>query len=162
MLWELFFQVGLKVHILTPKNRVTSEHQGYGFVGSLSESADSAIKIMNTIKLYWKPIQVKEAPAHSNNQGAGANIFIENPGPEINEKMLYDTFRASWDVLQTLKIMTNPDTVTPDALSPLISLHLTLQLTPLRLSIGGTCVTAFIAVPYAVKKDSGGEHRASS
>lgn len=44
-----------------PKDRVTQSHQGYGFVEFLGEDdADYAIKIMNMIKLYGKPIRVNK------------------------------------------------------------------------------------------------------
>lgn len=44
-----------------PKDRVTQMHQGYGFVEFMSEEdADYAIKIMNMIKLYGKPIRVNK------------------------------------------------------------------------------------------------------
>lgn len=116
---------------------------------------------MNMIKLYWKPIQVKKAPAHSKNQGVGANIFIENLGPEINEKMLYDSFRASWVILQTLKIMTGLDTgnsrcsvsthfVPPDASAA----------SPEAVN-GWRLCNCPIAVSYALK-NSEGEHHVSS
>ena len=40
-----------------PKDRVTMQHQGYGFVEFLSEDdADYSIKIMNMIKLFGKPV----------------------------------------------------------------------------------------------------------
>ena len=44
-----------------PKDRVTQSHQGYGFIEFMSEEdADYAIKIMNMIKLYGKPIRVNK------------------------------------------------------------------------------------------------------
>lgn len=44
-----------------PKDRVTQSHQGYGFVEFMGEDdADYAIKIMNMIKLYGKPIRVNK------------------------------------------------------------------------------------------------------
>ena len=44
-----------------PKDRVTQAHQGYGFIEFMSEEdADYAIKIMNMIKLYGKPIRVNK------------------------------------------------------------------------------------------------------
>ena len=44
-----------------PKDRVTMNHQGYGFVEFLGEEdADYAIKVMNMIKLYGKPIRVNK------------------------------------------------------------------------------------------------------
>lgn len=44
-----------------PKDRVTQMHQGYGFVEFMGEDdADYAVKIMNMIKLYGKPIRVNK------------------------------------------------------------------------------------------------------
>lgn len=44
-----------------PKDRVTQSHQGYGFIEFMSEEdADYAIKIMNMIKLFGKPIRVNK------------------------------------------------------------------------------------------------------
>ena len=44
-----------------PKDRITTSHQGYGFVEFMGEEdADYAIKIMNMIKLYGKPIRVNK------------------------------------------------------------------------------------------------------
>lgn len=80
-------------------------HQGYGFVEFLSEEdADYGIKIMNMIKLYGKPIRVNKASAHQKNLDVGANIFIGNLDPEVDEKLLYDTFSAFGVILQTPKV----------------------------------------------------------
>ena len=50
-----------------PKDRVTQLHQGYGFVEFMSEEdADYAIKVMNMIKLYGKPIRVNKVREGSN------------------------------------------------------------------------------------------------
>lgn len=88
-----------------PKDRVTMMHQGYGFVEFMGEEdADYAIKIMNMIKLYGKPIRVNKASAHQKNLDVGANIFIGNLDPEVDEKLLYDTFSAFGVILQTPKV----------------------------------------------------------
>lgn len=61
ILWELFVQAGPVVNVHMPKDRITQNHQGYGFVEFMSEEdADYAIKIMNMIKLYGKPIRVNK------------------------------------------------------------------------------------------------------
>uniref|UniRef100_A0A663DVI1 Splicing factor 3b subunit 4 n=1 Tax=Aquila chrysaetos chrysaetos TaxID=223781 RepID=A0A663DVI1_AQUCH len=115
-MWELFLQAGPVVNTHMPKDRVTGHSvwglvAGYGFVEFLSEEdADYAIKIMNMIKLYGKPIRVNKASAHNKNLDVGANIFIGNLDPEIDEKLLYDTFSAFGVILQTPKIMRDPDT----------------------------------------------------
>jgi len=51
----------LPVNVHMPKDRVTQTHQGYGFVEFMGEEdADYAIKIMNMIKMYGKPIRVNK------------------------------------------------------------------------------------------------------
>uniref|UniRef100_R7W180 Splicing factor 3B subunit 4 n=1 Tax=Aegilops tauschii TaxID=37682 RepID=R7W180_AEGTA len=61
LLWELFVQAGPVVNVYVPKDRVTNLHQGYGFVEFRSEEdADYAIKILNMLKLYGKPIRVNK------------------------------------------------------------------------------------------------------
>ena len=49
------------VNVHMPKDRITQAHQGYGFIEFMGEDdADYAIKIMNMIKLYGKPIRVNK------------------------------------------------------------------------------------------------------
>uniref|UniRef100_A0A8C5TIX9 Splicing factor 3b subunit 4 n=1 Tax=Malurus cyaneus samueli TaxID=2593467 RepID=A0A8C5TIX9_9PASS len=92
LLYDTFSAFG--VILQTPKI-MRDPDTGYGFVEFLSEEdADYAIKIMNMIKLYGKPIRVNKASAHNKNLDVGANIFIGNLDPEIDEKLLYDTFSA--------------------------------------------------------------------
>jgi len=51
----------LAVNVHMPKDRITQAHQGYGFVEFMGEEdADYAIKIMNMIKLFGKPIRVNK------------------------------------------------------------------------------------------------------
>lgn len=80
MLWELFLQAGPvgewiwdtlllvvlckdipAVNVHMPRDRITQQHQSYGFVEFMGEDdADYAIKIMNMIKIYGKPIRVNK------------------------------------------------------------------------------------------------------
>ena len=62
------------------------------------------------IKLYGKPIRVNKASAHQKNLDVGANIFIGNLDPEVDEKLLYDTFSAFGVILTTPKIQRDPET----------------------------------------------------
>lgn len=49
------------VNVHMPKDRITQAHQGYGFVEFIGEEdADYAIKVMNMIKLFGKPIRVNK------------------------------------------------------------------------------------------------------
>jgi splicing factor 3B subunit 4 len=53
----LLFFLLVNVHI--PKDKLSGQHQGYGFVEFRSEEdADYAVKIMNMIRLFGKPIRV--------------------------------------------------------------------------------------------------------
>jgi len=61
LLWELFLQAGPVVNVHIPKDKLTQQHMGYGFVEfNLEEDADYAMKIMNMIKLFGKPIKVNK------------------------------------------------------------------------------------------------------
>ena len=56
-----FWNAFLIVNVHMPKDRITQLHQGYGFVEFLGEEdADYAIKVMNMIKVYGKPIRVNK------------------------------------------------------------------------------------------------------
>lgn len=56
------------------------------------------------LQLFGKPIRVNKASAHQKNLDVGANIFIGNLDPEVDEKLLYDTFSAFGVILQTPKV----------------------------------------------------------
>ena len=100
-------QAGPVVNVHLPKDRVTQTHQGYGFVEFGSEDdADYAVKIMNQIRLWGKPIRVNKASADrrggaggpegaaglGGSAGVGAELFIGNLDSMVEEKMLFETF----------------------------------------------------------------------
>ncbi|KAL6521510.1 Splicing factor 3B subunit 4 [Orobanche gracilis] len=111
ILWELFVQAGPVVNVYVPKDRVTNAHQGYGFVEFRSEEdADYAIKILNMLKLYGKAIRVNKASQDKKSVDVGANLFIGNLDPDVDEKTLYDTFSAFGVIVTNPKIMRDPET----------------------------------------------------
>lgn len=56
----------LSVNVHMPRDRITQSHQNYGFVEFMGEEdADYAIKIMNMIKVYGKPIRVNKVSISS-------------------------------------------------------------------------------------------------
>ena len=110
ILWELFLQCGPVVSVQMPRDKITTDHQGYGFVEFKSEEdADYAIKIMHMTKLYGKPIKVNKASHDKRTQEVGANIWVGNLDPDVDEKMLFDTFNAFGLILST-KISRDPET----------------------------------------------------
>jgi splicing factor 3B subunit 4 len=46
-----------------------------------------AIKVLNMIKLFGKPIRVNKASQDKKTQDAGANLFIGNLDPDVDEKV---------------------------------------------------------------------------
>lgn len=61
------------------------------------------------IKVYGKPIRVNKASQEKKAVDVGANLFIGNLDPDVDEKMLYDTFSAFGVIVATPKIMRDPD-----------------------------------------------------
>jgi splicing factor 3B subunit 4 len=94
LVWELFLQSGRIANVHLPKDRVTQSHQGYGFVEFTSEEdADYAARIMNQVRLYGKPIRVNKASADKTKSvEVGAELFVGNLDPMVDERVLYDTF----------------------------------------------------------------------
>mmetsp|Transcript_36044 Transcript_36044/g.36727 ORF Transcript_36044/g.36727 Transcript_36044/m.36727 type:complete len:332 (-) Transcript_36044:215-1210(-) len=111
LLWELMLQSGPVVNVHMPKDKVSGQHQGYGFVEFRGEEdSEYAIKVMNMIKVYGKPIKVNKASQDKRQLDVGANIFIGNLDPDVDEKLLYDTFSAFGGITQTPKIMRDTET----------------------------------------------------
>lgn len=106
LVWELMLQAGRIVNIHLPKDRVTQSHQGYGFVEFQSEEdAEYAAKIMNAVRLYGKPIRVNKASADKQKTvEVGAELFIGNLDPMVDEKVLYETFSRFGTLVQTPKV----------------------------------------------------------
>jgi splicing factor 3B subunit 4 len=118
LVWELFLQVGPVANVYMPKDRVAGAHQGYGFVEFRGEEdAEYAVKVLNMIKLFGKPLRVSKSAQDRKAVEVGANLFVGNLDLDIDEKLLYDTFSAFGLVVNTPKIMRDPDTVRPRARS---------------------------------------------
>lgn len=119
IIWELMLQAGPIINVHLPKDRVTQTHQGYGFVefGS-EEDAEYAVKIMNQIRLWGKPIRVNKATADKKgaaggpdgvSQGVGAELFVGNLDGMVDEKVLYETFSRFGPLLAPPKITRGDD-----------------------------------------------------
>jgi len=158
LLWELFLQTGVVVSTHMPKDRISGSHQGYGFVEFLSEEdADYTIKVLNMIKLFGKPIRVNKASAHQKNLDVGANLFIGNLDPEIDEKLLYDTFSAFGVILQTPKIMRDPDTGNSKGFAFINFASFDASDAAMEAMNGQHLCNRPITISYAFKKDAKGE-----
>lgn len=158
ILWELFTQAGPVVNVHMPKDRITGSHQGYGFVEFASEEdADYAMKVMNMVKLYGKPLRANKASAHQKNQDIGANIFIGNLDPEVDEKLLYDTFSGFGTILQTPKIMRDYTSNTSRAYAFINYSSFEASDAAIESMNGQYFSNRPVTISYAFKKDSKGE-----
>ena len=106
LVWELMLQAGRIVNVHLPKDRVTQTHQGYGFVEFISEEdADYAAKIMNQVRLYGKPIRVNKASADKQKTvEIGAELFVGNLDPTVDERTLFDTFSRFGSLIAPPKV----------------------------------------------------------
>ncbi|KAI3462504.1 hypothetical protein Pfo_019167 [Paulownia fortunei] len=158
LLWELFVQAGPVVNVYVPKDRVTNAHQGYGFVEFRSEEdADYAIKVLNMIKLYGKAIRVNKASQDKKSVDVGANLFIGNLDPDVDEKLLYDTFSAFGVIVTNPKIMRDPETGNSRGFGFISYDSFDASDAAIETMNGQYLCNRQITVSYAYKKDTKGE-----
>ncbi|CAN0919489.1 Splicing factor 3B subunit 4, partial [Linum grandiflorum] len=158
LLWELFVQAGPVVNVYVPKDRVTNLHQGYGFVEFRSEEdADYAIKVLNMIKLYGKPIRVNKASQDKKSLDVGANLFIGNLDPDVDEKLLHDTFSAFGVIVSNPKIMRDPETGNSRGFGFISYDSFEASDAAIEAMTGQYLCNRQITVSYAYKKDTKGE-----
>ncbi|KAJ8878588.1 hypothetical protein PR048_019169 [Dryococelus australis] len=156
LMWELFVQAG-------PVGQGDPDAPRVWLCGVHGEEdADYAIKIMNMIKLYGKPIRVNKASAHQKNLDVGANIFIGNLDPEVDEKLLYDTFSAFGVILQTPKIMRDPETGNSKGFAFINFASFDASDAAIEAMNGQYLCNRPISVSYAFKKDAKGERHGSA
>ncbi|CAI5741949.1 unnamed protein product [Hyaloperonospora brassicae] len=111
LLWELMLQTGSVCNVHMPRDKITGSHQNYGFVEFRTEEcAEYAVKVLNMVQLYGKVIRVKKASNEKKVLDVGANLFLGNLDAEVDEKLLYDTFSAFGGIIETPKVMRDPDT----------------------------------------------------
>lgn len=162
LLWELMLQAGPVVNVHMPKDKVNGQHQGYGFVEfRTEEDADYAMKIMNMIKFFGKPIKVNKASQDKKLNEVGANIFIGNLDPDVDEKLLYDTFSAFGGITQTPKIMRDPDTGGSKGYGFCSFESFEASDLAIECMNGQYLCNRLIVVQYAFKKESQGERHGS-
>mmetsp|Transcript_4828 Transcript_4828/g.7225 ORF Transcript_4828/g.7225 Transcript_4828/m.7225 type:complete len:371 (-) Transcript_4828:134-1246(-) len=111
LLMELFTQVGRVASVHMPKDKLTSAHNGYGFVEFLDAAdAEYAMQILSMVKLHGRPIRVSKSSLDKKTgrdaMDVGANLFLGNLDPvDVDEKLLYDTFSAFGTIIRPPRIM---------------------------------------------------------
>ncbi|WBW71291.1 U2 snRNP-associated RNA-binding protein Sap49 [Schizosaccharomyces osmophilus] len=107
ILFELCLQAGPVGNIHIPRDRVRNSHNGFGFCEFVNEQdAEYACQIFNQIKIYGKPLRVNKS-SQDRNTGSlvGANLFIGNLDPLVDERVLYDTFSALGQLIKTPQVV---------------------------------------------------------
>ena len=66
--------------------------------------------VLNMVKLFGKPVRVNKASSDKRALDVGANLFVGNLDPDVDEKVLFDTFSAFGVIVNTPKVMRDPDT----------------------------------------------------
>eukprot|EP01039_Chlorochromonas_danica_P011332 gene11332-12647_t len=162
LLWELMLQVGPIVNVHMPKDKVSGKYLGYGFAEYRSEEdAEYAIKVMNMVKIYGRPIKVNKASQDKKNQDIGANVFIGNLDPDVDEKLLYDTFSAFGGIIQTPKIMCDLDSGASKGYGFISYDSFEAADLAIECMNGQYLCNRAIIVQYAFKKDTPGERHGS-
>jgi splicing factor 3B subunit 4 len=162
LLWELMLQVGPVVNVHMPKDKVTGKYIGYGFVEFRSEEdADYALRVTNMIKIYSKAIKVNKASSDKKNSEVGANIFLGNLDPEVDEKLIYDTFAAFGTILDTPKVMRDQDTSNSKGYGFIAYDNFESSDLAIEVMNGQYLANRPIVVQYAFKKDTPGERHGS-
>ncbi|CAK9098532.1 Splicing factor 3B subunit 4 [Durusdinium trenchii] len=113
LLWELFTQCGPVEHVFMPKDKVTGAHYGYGFVEfRVTSDADYAARVMNFVKLFGSPLRVNKSLQDRKVMDVGANVFIGNLDPMVDEKLLFDTFSSFGKIIRSPTIRRDSETGT--------------------------------------------------
>ncbi|EIW70558.1 hypothetical protein TREMEDRAFT_71330 [Tremella mesenterica DSM 1558] len=159
LIWELM----LSTNVFLPKDRISMNHQGFGFCEFLTEEdSEYAVKIMNQIKLYGKPIRVNKASYDKKQLDIGANLFIGNLDLNVDENALYDTFATFGSIAEHPKISRDPTTGQSKGYG-FVSYH---DFDAADMAIENMNGQFFggqqITVQYAFKKDGKGERHGSA
>ncbi|XP_010490228.1 PREDICTED: splicing factor 3B subunit 4-like [Camelina sativa] len=158
LLWELFAQAGPVVNVFIPKDKVTNVQREFGFVQFRNEEdADYAIKVLNMIKLYGEHISVKKTLQDKESLDVGAHLFIGNLDPDVDEKLLYDTFSAFGLVVNSPKIMRDQDTGNSRGFGFISYNSFEASDAAIEAMNGQYLSNRQITVSYAYKKDTKGE-----
>ncbi|KAJ1976383.1 Spliceosome-associated protein 49 [Dimargaris xerosporica] len=163
LVWELMVQAGPVVNVYLPKDRVTQKHQGYGFCEFVSEEdADYCIKIFNMVKLYGKPLRVNKSSSEKRVVDVGATLYIGNLDPDVDEKLLYDTFTAFGQIIHPPKIARDVETGNSKGFAFISFDNFDSSDAAIEAMNGQFLANKPINVSYSLKKDGKGERHGSA
>ncbi|EEY14062.1 splicing factor 3B subunit 4 [Verticillium alfalfae VaMs.102] len=158
MVYEIMLQMGPIHNIHMPRDRVTQTHQGFGFVEFRTPSdAEYAANVMNGVKLYGKSLRVNKASADKQKQAeVGAELFVGNLDPMVDEKILYDTF-SRFGPLLTLPKVAREDSGNSKGFGFISFADFESSDAAVENLHGQYLLSKEVSVQYAFKKDGKGE-----
>ncbi|EZG58020.1 splicing factor 3B subunit [Gregarina niphandrodes] len=158
VLWELCIQAGPVKHVHVPRDKITGQHQGYGFIEYEQEvDAEYAIRIFSTTCLYGKPLRLNKAAQDKKMFEVGANLFVGNLAPQVDERKLFETFAAFGNVTSA-KIMKDPETSESRGFGFISYDNFQSADSAIKTLSGQFLSDKQITVTYAFKKDSQERH----
>ncbi|KKA26915.1 hypothetical protein TD95_002129 [Thielaviopsis punctulata] len=106
MVYEIMLQMGPIHNLHMPRDRVTQNHQGFGFVEFHTPAdAEYAANVMNGVKLYGKSVRVNKASTDKTRAAeVGAELYIGNLDIMVDERLLYDTFSRFGPLISLPKV----------------------------------------------------------
>lgn len=119
LLMELFNHVGRVSSVHMPKDKLTSGHNGYGFVEYRDVAdADYAIQVLSMVKLHGRSLRVSKSSLDKKGRSSldvGANLFLGNLDPDVDERLLYDTFSAFGTIVRPPRVMREDEGGVPNS-----------------------------------------------
>ena len=109
------------------------------------------------IKLFGRPIRVNKSAQDKEEVDVGANLFVGNLDPMVDEKLLYDTFSAFGVVVRTPKVMRDMETGAPRGFGFVSFDGFEASDAAIEAMNGQFLCNRQISVMYAFKKDTRGE-----
>lgn len=98
IIYQLMIQTGPVTSVTMPKDRITDNHQGFAFVEyQYARDAEYSAKVLTNIKLYGKPLRINKATTaqlEGEQLNVGADLFLGNLNPLVDEKTLENTFQG--------------------------------------------------------------------
>ena len=162
LLWELFVQAGPVISVFMPRDKISGDHSGFGFVEFRTEmDAEYAVKVLDFIKLFNKPIKVNKSSTEKKTNDIGANIFVGNLDINIDEKKLVDTFSAFGPIVSA-RIMRDPASGTSKGFGFVSFDSFECADEAIRTMHGQFFSNKIINVEYAYKKETKGERHGSA
>jgi len=119
--------------------------------------ADYAQKIMNGVKMFGRPIRVNKSNRDKRAIDVGANLFIGNLDPDVDENVLHQTFSTFGTIVQAPKIMRDPETGASRGFAFISYDSFEASDAAVAMMNGQFLANRAVNVSYAMKKDGKGE-----